>query len=74
MKRNYSTFKEIEKYNTVLTTYKIKCKRCNGKRIFFADTKKLICPQCGHYIFANDVEEFKYKLNTAMLRQKNING
>lgn len=52
--------------------YDIVCKRCGWRnRICYSDkvmkTKKP-CVRCGNYVFINDLEEFKFRINEAKLR------
>lgn len=61
---------QIEDYSKI-SQLKTKCKRCGCTKLLSGRNKKLICHNCGHYIFLNDKEEFLYRLKEAQLRRKN---
>ena len=64
----YLSYKEIEKLRTSITENKIYCKHCGHGVSMSKKTTKVICSWCGNYIFKNDREEFKYRINE--LRRK----
>lgn len=66
----YSTYKEIDDVARVYSQNKTKCKRCGCTRLLNDKYKKLVCNNCGNYIFLNDKEEFKYRLREAQVREK----
>lgn len=56
------SFKEQEKLDKILADYKVKCKNC-GHVVIMRKNDKKVCNWCGHYIFGDDKEEFKYRLS-----------
>ena len=55
------TYKEIEKYHRIMTENQIKCK-CGKKTNIRAQLDRVICDECGHWIYRTPQLEFKYKL------------
>lgn len=45
-----------------MTSLRTKCKRCGCTRSIDSKTTKLVCKNCGYYIFIDEKEEFKYRL------------
>ena len=41
---------------------KTRCKKCGCTRLILGNYKRLICKNCGSYVFKNDREEFKYRV------------
>ena len=53
-----------DKLATYISQHKKKCKYC-GYPVFIAENfvqNKVLCKVCKHYIYKNDVDEFKDKL------------
>lgn len=54
--------------------FDIVCKKCGWRnRLIYSDkimkTKK-VCKKCGNYVFINDLEEFKFRLNEKRIRNE----
>lgn len=61
------TFKEIEKYYSILTDNKVKCK-CGKSIAFSSRVDRIICDWCGHWCYKTPQLEFKYKLKERMIK------
>lgn len=58
----------VERLMSAATEHRVQCK-CGSSRVFAEgkfDTDKLICHNCGRYIFKNKKAEFKYRMKEAM--------
>jgi hypothetical protein len=51
-----------------LTVSKTKCKACGCTRAIQGSYNRLICKNCGVYIFKNDREEFKYRVKERLIK------
>lgn len=60
-----------EKFEIERTKYKRYCKNCKHSIVFPASSKlnKVICNWCGVYIYKNDFEEFKDKLEKNLKKE-----
>ena len=61
---NYDRDAKLLKYNT---EHKVYCEHCgDGHGVIFYDSKsnrdKLICPNCGYYVFKNKLARLKYEM------------
>lgn len=45
-----------------LSNFKVRCKHCGRKITFVSNREKIICLNCGKYIYKNKKLEFKDKL------------
>lgn len=64
---------KMQKLTTELSKYTKYCKCGHSITIVNSSRyKKFICSHCGNYVYKNDYEEFKDKLNNAMLRDNCI--
>lgn len=70
MKRMQS-LKEIADTHSKMSELKTKCKKCGCVRLIDSKHDKLVCVNCGSYIFKNDKEEFKYRLKETQLKKGN---
>ena len=59
-----------ELYYSKVSELKTKCKKCGCTKLFTNGQMKLICHNCGNYIFKNDEEEFKYRVKEQLLKKK----
>lgn len=66
---NDRTMKDIENYSKI-SEIKSKCKNCGCTKLLSHQITKAICHNCGHYVFLNDQEEFKFRLLEAQKRNK----
>lgn len=57
--------REIDVSN-VISKHKYQCKHCGRKEVIRFDQDKKICTHCGNYIFKNEKEEFKFKMERLM--------
>lgn len=55
------SYKEIEKYAEVMTKTRIKCK-CGKTTNITAQRDRVICDDCGHWVYRTPQLEFKYKM------------
>ena len=46
-----------------------KCKRCN-RTVVINRQDRALCPDCGHWVYKSDELEFKYRLEQAILKEK----
>jgi hypothetical protein len=53
---------------TAITASKTKCKACGCTRSIQGAYNRLICKNCGVYIFKNDREEFKYRVKERLIK------
>ena len=56
--------KDIER-GVRITQQSIKCKHC-GHSVLFSRREKTICSWCGHWVFKDQKEEFKYRLENLL--------
>lgn len=56
-----SRYKKEDKYWEQLRKISVKCK-CGTARPFPKFKDKLICPNCGNYIYRDKQTEFKYRM------------
>ena len=71
MRQNiYKTwYGDIEKRITILNdTCKYTCSHCGTRSFILGRKDKIICRNCGRYIFKNKQDEFKYRLNLTLSR------
>lgn len=57
--------KSIEKLSSIATQHKVYCKnkKCKGHGIFFITGKdRLICKNCGNYVYKDKKTELFYKM------------
>ena len=64
------TFKEINRYSSVISDLKIQCKNCGRKMLITRGKEKVICDHCGHLIYENEQSEFKDKLKKEIINLK----
>lgn len=64
------TYKEMEKYSSVISTIKYQCKNCGRKMVIINKVDKTICDHCGHVIYKNKEAEFKDKLRKEIISLK----
>ena len=57
------------KFFNILNSYTYKCKRCNRSVVLGMKDRK-ICPNCGYYVYKNDMLEFRYKMKEKLLKQE----
>jgi ribosomal protein S27E len=55
-------WEEIQKQLIARRQLRVRCKKCGWGRIFVGGYTRLICKNCGSYVFKNDKEEFKYRV------------
>lgn len=65
-------FKEQDKIEGVKRTMTIFCPHCGRRVHFYAFEKKekQLCDWCGRYVFKSQKDEFKYRLNEEIRKQK----
>ena len=54
-------YKDIEKRDEEIARFKVKCKNC-GQVVVLVNSEKVICSNCGFWVFKNDKIEFEYRL------------
>ena len=59
--RRFKNFKEIEKQSKVFQDYMIKCK-CSHTILFTGRKDRVICSNCGSYVYKDKKTEMKYKI------------
>ena len=68
--RNKET--DLEKYATYISLHKVKCKHC-GYPAFMTNSykfDKMLCRVCKHYIYKNDLLEFKDRLKAQIRKEE----
>lgn len=65
--KEFLTDKELDKLADERRKLKVKCKRCDHLVIVKGD--KALCDYCGHYIFKNSKEEFKYRMKERLKKK-----
>lgn len=58
-----------EEYQRMTEEYdkvKYTCKRCGHRVVIGNSRTKSICDWCGHYVFKNEKDEFKYRVKERM--------
>lgn len=62
----------IEKMASYVSSHKKKCKYC-GNPIFIIqsfDRNKTLCHNCGHFVYKNDIDEFRDKLKRQIRKEE----
>lgn len=62
--------KADEIYYSRVSEIKTKCKKCGCTKLLTDRNKKLICHNCGYYIFKDEKEEFKYRLKEQLNKKE----
>lgn len=62
-------FKEISILSGEQTKNKIRCKNCGHPQLL-GKQDKVICKECGYWIFKDDETEFKYRMKEQRLKEK----
>lgn len=52
---------DLSKLMAARRSIRVRCKKCGWGRMFLKH-KRLICKNCGSYVFKNDREEFRYRV------------
>lgn len=65
------SYNDIKKYTSNLADIKYQCKKCGRKEVIGKNQEKKLCTHCGHYIFKNDLDEFKYRMKEGLKSEKN---
>ena len=63
---------DIEKMASYVSKHKRKCKHC-GYPLFIIDNfkkNKILCHNCGRFVYKNDADEFKDKLKQQIRREE----
>lgn len=60
------TTKEYNKMSDELDKVKYKCQHCGRRVVIPSFLNKILCDWCGHYVFKNKKEEFKYRMKEKM--------
>lgn len=67
-KHEWQLFNHQKKLDRVVETNRYKCK-CGHTVVILPKETKTFCTYCGHYVFKNKKEEFKYRIKE---RLKNV--
>lgn len=59
-----------EKYANEMHKFKYKCKKCGNKAIIPNKVNKVLCKWCNNFVFKNPRDEFKYKINSELLKRR----
>lgn len=64
-----SWYGDIEKRMSILNdNCKYKCSHCGSRAFIVGKKDKVICRNCGKWIFKTKQDEFKYRLNLTLSR------
>ena len=61
--------KDIQKLQDSATENRVLCSNC-GHSMLLGGNDKMICYNCGVYVFKDKETEFKYRLNEQLYRKK----
>lgn len=64
------TVKEYDRMSDEYDKVKYQCKRCGHRVVIPHNIDKQICSWCHHYVFKNDEDEFRYRMNEKMRNNK----
>lgn len=56
------TNKEFNNMSNNYAKVKYQCKKCGHKVVIPKWVDKQLCDWCGHYVFKNEKDEFKYRI------------
>lgn len=59
---------EFERGTRIRQENKFACKHCGHKQLVPVYMGKAICDWCNHFIFRDEKEEFKYRMNERLKR------
>lgn len=62
------TEKEFNRMSNELDKVKYRCNHCGRRAIIPKYIDKVICDWCGHYVFKNRKDEFKFRVKEKMKR------
>lgn len=65
---------KIQAYENGLAKVKYPCKCCGHKSVIPYWVNRQMCSWCGHYVYKNDIDEFKDKLTSAILKTNKRKG
>ena len=63
-------WEEIQKQIIARRQVRVRCKKCGWGRYFIGKNTRLVCKNCGSYIFKNDREEFKYRMKERIIKNE----
>lgn len=60
---------EYKKYMESRQKHKYVCKHCGHKQLITNQMKKTVCDWCGNYIFKNEQDEFKFRIQEQLKKR-----
>lgn len=71
--RKLLTDEEFKRMTAEYDKVKYKCKYC-GRRVVIGSTRtKSLCDWCGHWVFKDEKEEFKYRMKERIINERRTN-
>lgn len=64
------TYKDDTRYFADLQSRKRTCKYCGHTQSMHILLDKVVCRWCHHYIFRNELDEFKYRLRERQIKER----
>ena len=63
------TIPEMQKFQDALNEHTYTCS-CGHRVVIMPYVDKVLCNWCKHYVFKNKSDEFKYRLNERLLKNR----
>lgn len=69
MKKVWLSEEELQKQQEEISKHKYVCKHCGHKQLVPNYMEKNLCDWCGYWVFRNDKDEFKFRMNERLKKK-----